>query len=91
MLIFWSESRGNTVEKAKWSLWLRKREVDVRLVKWIAEKRKLSRSGHFLVLFLCGRVIEGKKEVTNRWAAEWLQLFSVNKYLESDHWHLTVG
>ena len=65
MLIFWSESRGNTVEKAKWSLWLRKQEVDVRLVKWIAEKRKKPRSSHLLVLFLCGRVIEGKSEVTN--------------------------
>ena len=71
MLIFWSESRGNTVEKAKWSLWLRKQEVDVRLSKWIAEKRKQPRSGHLLVFLLCGRVIEGK----NRWAAEWLQLF----------------
>ena len=73
MLIFWSESRGNTVEKAKWSLWLRKQETDVRLAKWIAEKLKQPRSGHLLVLF--GRVIEGKMEVTNRWAAEWPQLF----------------
>ena len=38
MLIFWSETRGNTVKKAKWSLWLREPEVDVRLAKWIAEK-----------------------------------------------------
>ena len=75
MLIFWSESRCNTIEKAKWSLWLRKQEVDVRLEKWIAEKRKQLSSGHLLVLFLCGRVIEGKREVTNCWAAEWLQLF----------------
>ena len=75
MLIFWSESRGNAVEKAKWSLWLRKQEVDVRLAKWMAEKRKQPRSGHLLVLFLCGQVIEGKREVTNRWTAEWLELF----------------
>ena len=66
MLIFWSESRGNTVQKAKWSLWLRKQEAYVRLVKWIAEKRKQSRSGHLVVLFLCSRVIEGKREVTIR-------------------------
>ena len=38
----------------------------VRLAKWIAEKRKQQRSGHLLMLFLCGRVIEGKREVTNR-------------------------
>ena len=49
---------------AKWSL--RKQEVDVRLVKWIAEKRQQSRSGHLLVMFLCGRMIEGKREVNNR-------------------------
>ena len=29
MLIFWSESRDNTVEKAMVSVWLRKQEVDV--------------------------------------------------------------
>ena len=75
MLIFWSESRGNTIEKAKGSLWLRKQEVDVRLAKLIAEKRKQSRSSHLFVLFLCGRVIEGVREITNRCAAELLQLF----------------
>ena len=66
MLIFWSESRNNTVEKAKWSLWLRKQEADVKLAKWIAEKRNQPRSRHLLMLLLCGRVIEGKREVTNR-------------------------
>ena len=70
MLIFWSESRGYTVEKTRLSLWLRKQEVDVRLAKWTPGKRKQPRSGHLLVFFLCGRVIEGKREVTNRWAAE---------------------
>ena len=76
MIIFWSKSRGNSVEKAKGSVvWMRKQEVDVELAKWIAEKHKQPRSGHLLVLFLCGRAIEGKKEVTNRWTAEWLQLF----------------
>ena len=74
MPIFRSESSGNTVEKAKGSVWLRK-EVDVRLAKWIVEKRKQPRSGHLLVLFVCVRVIEGKEEVTNRCAAECLQLF----------------
>ena len=44
MQIFWSWRRGNIVEKAKWSLWLRKQEVDVKLAKWIAEKRKQPRS-----------------------------------------------
>ena len=29
MRIFWSESRGKTEEKAKWSVWLRKQEVGV--------------------------------------------------------------
>ena len=29
MLIFWSETRGNTAEKAKGSVWLRKQETDV--------------------------------------------------------------
>ena len=29
MLIFWSESRGNTIKKSKGSLWLRKLKVDV--------------------------------------------------------------
>ena len=67
MRTLWSESRGNSVEKAKWSLWLRKKEVDERLAKWIAEKRKQPRSGYLYVLNLCGRVIEGKREVTNRW------------------------
>ena len=75
MLILSFKSRGNAVEKAKCSLWLCKQEVDVRLKKWIAEKRKQPLSRHLLLLFLCGRVIEGKKEVTNHWAAEWLQLF----------------
>ena len=75
MLIFWSESRGNTVEKAKWSLWLRKHEVDIRLAKWIAEKRKQPLSGYLLVSFLCSWVIEGKREVTTSSAVEWLQLF----------------
>ena len=65
MVIFWSESRGNIVEKAKWSLWLRKQDVYVRLAKWLAEKRKQPRSGHLLVLSLCSRVIEGMREVTN--------------------------
>ena len=72
MLIFCSESRGNTVEKAQWFLWLRNQEVDVRLAEWITEKRKQPRSGHLLVLVLCGRVIEGKREVTNHRAAEQL-------------------
>ena len=75
MLIFWSESRGIIVEKVKWSLWLCKQEVDVSLAKWIAEKRKQPRSGLLLVLFLCGRVIKGVREVTNCWLAQWLQLF----------------
>ena len=76
MLIYWSENRGNTVEKAKWYLWLRKQEVDIRLAKWIAEKHKQLRSGQLLrVLFLCGQVIDGKREDTNCWAEEWVQLF----------------
>ena len=66
MLNFKSENRGSTVEKANWSLRLHKQEVDVRLAKWRAENRKQPRSGHLLVLFLCGRVIEGKREVSNR-------------------------
>ena len=66
MVFLWSESSGNTVEKAKWSLCLRKQEADIRLVKLIAEKRKPPRSGHLLVLFLCGQVMELKREVTNR-------------------------
>ena len=45
---------------------MHKQEVDVQLAKWIAEKRKQLRSGHLLVLFLCARMIEGKREVTNR-------------------------
>ena len=75
MIIFWSESHGKTAEKANWSLRLRKQEVDVRLAQWIAEKRTQPRSDNLLVLFQCGRAIEGNIEVTNRWAAEWLQLF----------------
>ena len=30
MLIFWSESRGNTIEKATGSVWLRKQQFDFR-------------------------------------------------------------
>ena len=78
MPIFWSESRGNTAEKAKESLWLRKQEVDVQLAKWIPEKRKQPRSSHLLVLLLFGQVIEGMREVTNLWTAEWLQLFHID-------------
>ena len=33
LLIFWSESRGNTVKKAKGYLWLRKLKVDVLTVQ----------------------------------------------------------
>ena len=40
MIIFRSVSRGNAVGKAKWALWLRKQEVDVRLAKWLVEKHK---------------------------------------------------
>ena len=47
----------------------------VKSAKVIAEKRKQPLSGHLLMLSLCGRVIERVREVTNRWAAEWLQLF----------------
>ena len=65
MRIFWSELCDNAVTKANGSLWLRKQEVDVELAKWIAEKRKQPRSGHLLLLLLCGRMIEGKREVTN--------------------------
>ena len=36
------------------------------LAKWIAGKPKQPRSGHFLVLSLCGRVIERVREITNR-------------------------
>ena len=75
MLIFWSENRGYTVEKAKWSFWLRKQEADVRLAKWADENLKQPRSGHLRVFFLCGRVTEGRGKVANRWAADWLQLF----------------
>ena len=77
MLIFWSESRGNTVKKVKWSLWLRKQNVYIRLAKLIAEKRKQPRSGNLLVLFLYGPAIDGKRDVPNRSAAEWLQLFRI--------------
>ena len=38
----------------------------VHLAKSIAGTRKQPRSGHFLVLSLCGRVIEGVRDVTNR-------------------------
>ena len=76
MIIFWSKIRVNTVEKAKESvLWTRKQEVDVQLAKWIVGKRKQPRSRHLLLLSLFGQVIEGMREVTHRWAAEWLQLF----------------
>ena len=40
--------------------------TSVQLAKWIAGKRKQQRSGHLLVLFLCGWVIEPVSEVTNR-------------------------
>ena len=40
--------------------------TSVQSAKWIAGKRKQPRSGHLLVLCLCGRVIEGMREVTNR-------------------------
>ena len=33
MLIVWSESRGNALEKAKGSVWLRKQEADVLLIQ----------------------------------------------------------
>ena len=76
MIIFGSKSRGNTVEKAKGSvLWMHKQEVDVQLAKWIVGKRKQPRSGHLLLLSLFDQVIEGMREDTNRWTAEWLQLF----------------
>ena len=54
---------------------MRKQEVDVQLAKSIVGKRKQPRSGHLLLLPLFGQAIEGMSEVTNRWAAEWLQLF----------------
>ena len=38
---------------------------DVQLAKWIAGQREQPRSGHLLVLSLCGRVNEGVREVTN--------------------------
>ena len=67
MIIFWLKSRGNTVEKAKWSvLWMRKQEVDVQLAKWLVGKRKQPRSGHLLMLSLFGQVIERMREDTNR-------------------------
>ena len=53
----------------------RKQEVDAR---WIVEKRKLPRSGHLLLLCLFDQVIEGMREDTNRWAAEWFQLFRLS-------------
>ena len=43
---------------------------NVQLAKWITGKRKQPRPGHLLVLSLCGRVIEGVMEITNRRAAE---------------------
>ena len=49
--------------------------LKVQLAKWLAVKRKQPLSGHLLVLSLCGRAIEGVKEVNNRSAAEWLSLF----------------
>ena len=76
MIIFFSKSRGNTVEKAKGSvLWMLKQEVDIQFAKWIVGKRKQPRSGHLLLLSLFGQVIEGLREDTNRWVVEWLQLF----------------
>ena len=60
MIIFWPKYRDNTVEKAKAS------------VLWMC---KQPRSGHLLLLSLFDQVIEGIREDTNRWAAEWLQLF----------------
>ena len=76
MIIFRSKSCANTAQKAKGSvLWMRKQKVDVQLAKLIVEKRKQQRSGHLLLLSLFGQVIEGMREVTNRWATEWLQLF----------------
>ena len=64
MIIFWSKSRGNTIQKAKGSVRLHKQEVQV--AKWIVVKRKQSRSGHLLLLSLFGQVIEGMREDTNR-------------------------
>ena len=76
MIIFWSKSHGNTVEKAKGSvLWIRKQEVDVQLAKCIVGKREQPRSGHLHLLSLFGQVIEGMREDNNRWAAERLQSF----------------
>ena len=76
MIIFWSKNRGKTVEKAKVSvLWMRKQEVDIQIAKWIVGKRKEPSWGHLLLLSLFAQVIEGMREDTNRWAAEWLQLF----------------
>ena len=76
MIIFRSKSPRNTVPKEKGSvLWMHEQEVDVQLAKWIVGKRKQPRSGHLLSLSLFDQVIEGMREDTNRWAAEWLQLF----------------
>ena len=42
------------------------RTFPVQSAKWIDGKRKQPRPGHLLMLSLCGRVIEGVREVTNR-------------------------
>ena len=73
-IYIYKDSKSNK-KKEKWSLWLRKQVVNVGLAKLFAEKRKQPHSGHMLMLFLCDRVIEAKREVTNSWAAKLLQLF----------------
>ena len=40
--------------------------VGVQSAKWIAQKRKQPRPNHLLMLSVCGWVIEGGREVTNR-------------------------
>ena len=85
MIIFGSKSRGNTIQKAKGSvLRIRKQEVDVQLAKWIVGKRKQSRSGHLLLLYLCGRVIKGMREDTNLERRNGSNYFA-NKNLECRH------
>ena len=61
-------------DENRFCLYVRDGNTRVQLAKWFAGKRKQPRPGHLLMLSLCGRVIEGVREVTNRWAAEWLQL-----------------
>ena len=58
-------------------------DSDVQSAKWIAGKRKQPQPGHLLMLSLCGRVIEGVRDV-NIERRNGFNYFA-NKYLECNH------